>query len=75
MNECTLIGKMLGQEMWVEVANPNYKEEYAEFYAAKILEIFPVEYVEYVIAGAVYRVVRRYTLSAYGIDPSPDIPF
>lgn len=70
-----LISHMIGQNEWCIVANPIWKEPHSEYYATKILETWPIEYVEYVNTGAVYRVVRRYTLPAYGIDPNPDIPF
>jgi hypothetical protein len=76
MSKLDLICRMVGQKEWWIVSNPIWKEPHAEYYAAQILKSCPVEYVEYVNTGAVYRVVRRYTLPAYGrIDPSPDIPF
>jgi hypothetical protein len=75
MSETVLIAKMIGQEMWVEVANPKFKDPHPEFLADQLLKISASEYVEYCIAGAVYRVVRRHVLPAYDIDPSPDIPF
>jgi hypothetical protein len=62
-----LICKWVGQHEWSIVSNALYQEPHSEFFAAKILENF-AEYVEYVNAGVVYRLVRRSTLTAYGIS-------
>lgn len=63
--ELVLVSKMVGQKQWCLVINPFWQEPYCEFYASKMLENFPVEYVEYVNSGAVYRVIRKAVLSAY----------
>lgn len=75
MGQTALIAKAVGQQIWLEIANPIYKSPHPEFLADQLLKYSATDYVEYSIAGAVYRMVRRHTLTAYGIDPSPDIPF
>ncbi len=75
MNETALIAKILGEPTWLEMSGPAHENPEAEVLAHQLLKISGSNYVEYCLAGATYRIVKRYQLPAYGIDPDPSTPF
>ncbi len=64
-DEFTLLCKLIGARVWQQASNPLWYEPHSEGYAAKMLQNWTVEYVEYINSGVVYRVIRSNRVRAY----------